>query len=85
MVRPLLEGALDTTVSVAQAKSRFAALVARAEAGERIIVTRSGRAVACLGPLPRRRPIEYGELRGAFLAEELTLPEEVIRDFEPRE
>ena len=76
---------LSTTVSVAQAKSRFAALVARAEAGERIIVTRSGRAVACLGPLPRRRPIKYGELRGAFLAEELTLPEEVIQDFEPSE
>ncbi len=85
MVRPRLEAALDTTVSVAQAKSRFAALVARAEAGERIIVTRSGRAVACLGPLPERRPIRYGELRGAFLAEELTLPEEVIRDFEPSE
>jgi hypothetical protein len=29
-----------------------AALVTRAEAGERIVVTRSGRAVACLGPYP---------------------------------
>jgi len=85
MVNPGLEDVLGTTVSVAQAKSRFAALVARAEAGERIVVTRSGRAVACLGPLPRRQAIKYGELRGAFLAEELTLPEEVIRDFEPSE
>jgi prevent-host-death family protein len=56
-------GTLGTTVSVAQAKSQFAALVARAEAGERIIVTRSGRAVACLGPIPGRPPIKYGELR----------------------
>ena len=83
MVRPLLEDVLGTTVSVAQAKSRFAALVARAEAGETIVVTRSGRAVACLGPLPRRQPIKYGELRDAFLSEDLTIPEEIVRDFEP--
>jgi prevent-host-death family protein len=79
----LLEGVLDATVSVAQAKSQFAALVARAEAGETIVVTRSGRAVACLGPLPERRPIKYGDLSGLFLSEDLTIPEEVIRDFEP--
>ena len=83
MVKPVLENALSTTVSVAQAKSRFAALVARAEAGERIVVTRNGRAVACLGPLPQRQPIKYGELSGVFLSEDLTIPEEVIRDFEP--
>ncbi len=80
------EDTLGTTVSVAQAKSQVAALVARAEAGERIVVTRNGRAAACLVPLPRRQPIkygEYGELRGVFLSEDLTAPEEVIRDFEP--
>ena len=82
MVKPLLEDVLDATVSVAQAKSQFAALVARAEAGERIVVTRNGRPVACLGPLPGRHPIKYGELRGVFLSEDLTIPEEVIRDFE---
>ncbi|MGC2199297.1 MAG: type II toxin-antitoxin system prevent-host-death family antitoxin [Stellaceae bacterium] len=74
---------LGATVSVAQAKAQFAALVTRAEAGETIIVTRSGRAVACLGPLPGRQPIKYGELRGLFLSEDLTIPEEVIQDFEP--
>ncbi len=74
---------MGTTVSVAQAKSQFAALVARAEAGENIIVTRSGHAVACLGPLPGRKPIKYGDLGGVFLSEDLTIPEEVIRDFEP--
>ena len=84
MVKFVLEDALSTTVSVvAQAKSQFAALVARAEAGERIVVTRSGRAVACLGPIPRRQPIKYGALSGLLLSEDLTLPEEVIRDFEP--
>ena len=74
---------MGATVSVAQAKSRFAALVARAEAGETIVVTRSGRAVACLGPLPRRQPIKYGELSDVFLSDDLTIPEDVIRDFEP--
>ena len=74
---------MGATVSVAQAKSRFAALVARAEAGETIVVTRNGRAVACLGPLPGRQPIKYGELNGLFLSDDLTIPEDVIRDFEP--
>jgi prevent-host-death family protein len=76
---------LGTTVSVAQAKFQFAALVARAEAGEKIIVTRSGRAVACLGPLPGRQPIKYGELRSVLMSEHLIIPQEVIRDFEPSE
>ena len=74
---------MGAMVSVAQAKSQFAALVARAEAGENIVVTRNGRAVACLGPLPERKPIKYGELRGVFLAEDLIIPKEVVRDFEP--
>jgi prevent-host-death family protein len=74
---------LGTSVSVGQAKSRFAALVARAEAGETIVVTRRGREVACLGPLPGRQPINYGELRGLFLSEDLTTPEDVASDFEP--
>lgn len=83
MVKFVLEDVLSTTVSVAQAKSQFAALVARAEAGERIVVTRSGRAVACLGPFPRRQPIKYGELSSVLLSEDLTIPEDVIRGFEP--
>jgi prevent-host-death family protein len=70
-------------VSVAQAKSHFASLVARAEGGEKIVVTRNGKAVACLGPLATYRPIEYGELRGIPLAEDLSLPEAVISSFEP--
>jgi len=84
MVKTLPENKLSTTVSVAQAKSQFAALVARAEAGETIVVTRSGRAVACLGPFPKRQPIKYGELAGVWLSEDLTIPEEVTCDCEPR-
>jgi prevent-host-death family protein len=75
-------------VSVAKAKAEFAALVSRAEAGEQIVVTRNGKRVACLGPLPENQPVVYGDL--AHLAplfrslelEDLSIPEEVIEDFE---
>ena len=70
-------------VSVAQAKSHFASLVARAERGEKIVVTRNGKAVACLGPLNSQHPIKYGELRGVPLAEDFSLPGAVINSFEP--
>lgn len=75
-------------ISIAQAKAGFAALVARAEAGEQIVVTRNGRPVACLGPLPKSQPPVYGDLAhlvplGADMSlEALSLPEEVLADFE---
>jgi prevent-host-death family protein len=72
-------------VSIAQAKANFASLVARAEAGERIVVTRNGRPVACLGPLAVPQPIRYGDCRGTPLADDLSLPEEVINAFEPNQ
>jgi len=73
---------MSVRVSIARAKARFASLVSRAEAGEDIVVTRNGRPVARLGPLPGAVPIDYGDLRGIFLAEDLSLPQEVIDDFE---
>ncbi|HZT89143.1 MAG TPA: type II toxin-antitoxin system prevent-host-death family antitoxin [Stellaceae bacterium] len=78
-------------VSIAQAKAGFAALVARAEAGERIVLTRNGRPVACLGPLPEKKQIVYGDLKHLWVSKELedrwdagdfSLPEDVIKDFE---
>lgn len=72
-----------SAVSIAQAKAGFAALVARAEAGEQIVVTRNGRPVACLGPLPARKPIVFGDLAHLGpLPDDLSLPDEVIADFE---
>lgn len=70
-----------TEISVAEAKAKFAALVSRAEAGEQIVVTRNGRPVACLGPLPAKKPIVFGDLRGLWFSDDLSLPEEVIEDF----
>jgi prevent-host-death family protein len=69
-------------VSIAKAKAGFAALVARAEAGEQIVVTRNGRPVACLGPLPAKKAIVFGDLAHLGpLPEDLSLPEDVIDDF----
>lgn len=71
-----------TEVSIAEAKAKFAALVSRAEAGEQIVVTRNGRPVACLGPLPAKKPIVFGDLAHLGpLPDDLSLPEDVIEDF----
>ena len=72
---------MSAEVSIARAKAGFAALVARAEAGEQIVVTRNGRPVACLGPLPAKKPIIFGDLRGLWVSDDLSLPEDVIDDF----
>jgi len=73
-------------ISIAKAKAEFAALVARAESGEQIVVTRNGRPVACIGPLPKFEPVVFGDLRGVWIADDLQLPadllDDVIEDFE---
>jgi prevent-host-death family protein len=44
-------------VPVAEAKACFAALLARAEAGEEIVIVRGGKAVARLVPEPHARAL----------------------------
>jgi prevent-host-death family protein len=73
---------MSAEISIAKAKAGFAALVDRAEKGEQIVVTRNGRPVACLGPLPAKRPIVYGDLRGLKIPDDLSLPDEILDDFE---
>jgi prevent-host-death family protein len=68
-------------VSIAEAKARFASLIDRAQAGEKIIVTRNGKPVACLGPLPKPEPVVFGDLEGLYLADDLSIPEEIIDEF----
>ena len=70
-----------TEISIAEAKAKFAALVARAEAGEQIVVTRNGRPVACLGPLQAQKPVVYGDLRGLWVSEDVSLPDEIVDNF----
>lgn len=74
-------------VSVAQAKAEFAALVARAEAGDDVIVTRNGRPVARLTHLATM-PVAYGDLTGLSVPDDLekmALPEEIVAAFEGRD
>ena len=49
------------SVNIYQAKTEFSRLIARAEAGERIVISRSGRPVARLVPYtPERMPRHPG-------------------------
>jgi prevent-host-death family protein len=57
---------MDKIVSIHAAKTNLSRLVARAEAGEQIVIARGRKPVAKLVPLapkPRRRP---GSTRGQF-------------------
>jgi prevent-host-death family protein len=53
-------------VGMHEAKSQLSRLVDLAEGGEEVIIQRSGRPVARLVALPRRRPLAdaFGALRG---------------------
>lgn len=74
-------------VSIAEAKARFAQLVARAEAGECIVITRHGRPVVQVSAVAEKQAIPYGDLagRGIQVDDDLSLPEAVIADFEGSE
>jgi prevent-host-death family protein len=53
-----------TDIPLAEAKARLSELVARAEAGEAVRITRRGRPVAEITPIRReRRPIDVDALR----------------------
>jgi antitoxin (DNA-binding transcriptional repressor) of toxin-antitoxin stability system len=68
-----------------EAKSQLSRLVDLAEGGEEIIIQRSGRPVARLVALPRRRPVAhaFGVLRGQVeLADDFDeLPAEFVEHF----
>jgi prevent-host-death family protein len=51
-------------VTIHQAKTHFSKLVARAEAGEEIVVRRGSKPVAKLVPLEPPRPLRFGALKG---------------------
>lgn len=54
----------DLTVNIAEAKARFSELVERAEAGESVVITRRGKAIARLiSMLTERKAIDPSVLR----------------------
>lgn len=68
-----------------EAKTRLSKLVELAEAGEEVVIQRSGRPVARLVPVARRRPVAeaFGAMRGEIeLAETFEeLPDEIAEHF----
>lgn len=49
--------------SIAEAKARFSELLKRAEAGEEIVITRRGEAVARLAPISvERKPADWARI-----------------------
>ena len=60
-------------VNIAEAKAKLSALVDRAAAGEEIILSRAGRPVARLMPLPERMPRQPGVRRNWQIPEDLFL------------
>lgn len=73
-------------INVYEAKTQLSRLLERAEAGEEIIITRHGRPVARLGPIPKRTaPRRLGSLKGKIRTHkdfDAPLPEEILSAFE---
>ena len=51
-------------VTVTEAKNRLTQLLRAVENGERVVITRNGKAVAEIGPPPRRGKVQLGAMRG---------------------
>lgn len=74
------------SVDARLAEADLARLLARVAAGEEIVITRDGQAVARLVPAGGRRPVRFGLLRGRieapadFDAEDPALDELFARD-----
>jgi prevent-host-death family protein len=66
------------TYNIADARRQFSGLVARAAAGEEIIISRGNHAVARLVPLPRRTPREPGILKRYLTPEQLDALEQAM-------
>ena len=70
-------GFVMTTVTIHKAKTQLSKLIARAEAGEEVVIMRGKTPVARLTAITPRRPrLKFGMLKGRF-----TVPDEFF--FEP--
>ena len=56
-----------STVSVHQAKTHLSHLIAQAEAGEEVVITRNGAPVARLVPYRTRGRRQFGALKGRLV------------------
>lgn len=70
-----------TTMNIAEAKSKLSELVARAEAGEEVVIARNGKPAAritAVGPAKRRKPV-----LGAWEHLNIKVPDSVFFDPDP--
>jgi prevent-host-death family protein len=74
-----------TEVGVHEAKTTLSDLLRRVAAGEEVTITRSGRPVAMIVPVPRHGPRVLGADRGLFDVPadfDAPLPDDVVDAFE---
>jgi len=71
---------MSLTVKIGEAKARFSELIAKAEAGEEIIIARGHEPVARLVRLPRpdALPAVVAEVKAARAGRAATRPEELM-------
>ena len=72
-------------VSVHEAKTHLSRILRQVAAGEEIVIAKSGRPVARIVPIRRRKPRQLGTDQGHFEVPDdfdAPLPEDILRDFE---
>jgi prevent-host-death family protein len=72
---------VNETVTIHAAKTNLSRLIARAEAGEEIVIARGDKPVAKLVPLAPKRRLVHGHLKGqGSVGEEIfePLPDEIL-------
>ncbi len=76
---------MTKSVGVHQAKTHLSRLIEDVAAGEEVVITRRGKAVASLGPPPEPAPLRFGIDEGRFVVPEdfdAPLPDELLAEFE---
>lgn len=72
---------------VREAKTQLSKLLAKAEAGEEVVIVKAGRPIARLLPMAKRRLRTPGTEKGAFWVAvdfDASLPDAVVEGFEGR-
>jgi antitoxin (DNA-binding transcriptional repressor) of toxin-antitoxin stability system len=76
---------MTKSVGVHEAKTHLSRLIEDVAAGEEVVITRRGEAVASLGPPPNQAALRFGIDEGRFVVPEdfdAPLPDELLAAFE---
>jgi prevent-host-death family protein len=76
---------MTKSVGVHEAKTHLSRLLEDVAAGEEVVITRRGEAVASLVPPPGRQPLRFGKDEGRFVVPDdfdAPLPDELLAAFE---